>query len=85
MTFEKLTKLDKLIISGLISAGVSMQFYPPIFAFLGIILGAFAFKEGAKTKGTIVILTSVIFGVIGLLLLSLKIEPYSAYTAFIGS
>jgi len=82
MKFEKLTKIEELVISGLILAGISLVFYPPIFAFLGILLGALAFREGAKTKGTIVILVSVIFGVIGLLLLVLQV-PLDAYTAFL--
>ncbi|UCD03507.1 MAG: hypothetical protein JSW73_03145 [Candidatus Woesearchaeota archaeon] len=82
MKFEELTKIEKLVIIGLICAGLSLVFYTPIFAFLGIILGALAFKEGARTKGTVVILVSVIFGVIGLLLLALKI-PLDAYSAFL--
>lgn len=82
MKFETLTKIDKFVISGLICAGISTVFYTPIFAFLGIILGALAFKEGARTRGTIVVLVSVIFGVIGLLLLAWNIPP-DAYSAFL--
>ena len=83
MNYTPLTKIDKLVIGGLVSAGISMQLFPPIFALLGLTLGVITFKEKEVTKGIIVILVSIIFGIVGMILGGAT-GPISAYEAFLS-
>jgi len=53
-------------IAGIVCGVVSLLIFPPVFGVIGIVLGILAIRKGEKTLGTIAVVLSSIFMIIGI-------------------